>query len=85
MRTKKVICRVCEKKLELFYKVHLSSSYAPEYRNPKSPTYGKIKRTFSYWDSKEGIFFKYGGNSYTGVWFCNCCWEKIISKIKNQS
>lgn len=79
MKTKKGKCRVCEKELELFYKQHNFGKSYPEYKNPKSNSYGK-KLTLGYWDSNDGTLFNI--NQFSGVWFCNSCWKQIISKVK---
>lgn len=79
MKTRIMKCTICEKKLLVCTKQHLASPYSPEYRNPKSPTYGKSKRTFIYSDSKDGILFERNKNFH---WFCNSCWKEIISKVK---
>ena len=76
MKEKIVKCKICEKDLKVYFKQHLSNPYSPEYRNPKSLTYGKTKRTFQYWDSSEGVLFE------NRNWFCNNCWKEIITPIK---
>lgn len=68
-------CKVCCSKIKVTRKQHSGMFVEPHLR--KNP------RTFSYDESKDGVCFTPKKNSL-GIWFCNSCWDQIISKVKTQ-
>ena len=70
--TKKRICKciICKNELVVYSKKH-SMPYSSVFKN----------RTHQYSDSNDGVLF-IQKKGLPGVWFCNDCWNKIISKIK---
>jgi len=65
-------CTVCKKELEVYTEIHSSKIYESSNR---------VRRTFQDSDSDEGVLF-FENRKSQGVWFCNSCWDKIITKVK---